>query len=184
MTSKELLSAATAFHNDDVAFERRCLEELCSLSRASASLSLGACLGNVVADASPEAAPAGVSGWVPGAAAEGAEAAPRPVHEIPDPFARSGGAAAGGVAGQRRQGPRADRQAALDKSSDAPNGCVFKRFSPLSSQPYWYGQLPEGQTSPGGRHSRKLTWGFFTQRSEAETENVILQWLHDNAQTG
>ena len=135
-------------------------------------------------DASPEAAPAGVSGWVPGAAAEGAEAAPRPVHEIPDPFARSGGAAAGGVAGQRRQGPRADRQAALDKSSDAPNGCVFKRFSPLSSQPYWYGQLPEGQTSPGGRHSRKLTWGFFTQRSEAETESVILQWLHDNAQTG
>ncbi len=65
-----------------------------------------------------------------------------------------------------------------------PNGCVFKRFSPLSSQPYWYGQLPDGQTSPGGRHSRKLTWGFFTQRSEAETESVILQWLHDNAQTG
>ena len=107
----------------------------------------------------------------------------RPVEEIPDRFGRSNVEAA---PARRARGPSrvAETSSCIEDVSleCAPNGCKMRKYVPEVGNAYWHGELPKGQTSPGGRHSRRLSWGFYTQRSEAETRTLVETWLHDHAQ--
>ncbi len=104
----------------------------------------------------------------------------RPLDEIPE---RAAGPVGGHGAGGRKQ--RSDaamprRGPDDDRSHSMPEGCKLTRHSPDNDQPYWMGKLPKGMTDAEGRASRRLRWGFHTQRSEAETLALIEDWLQRN----
>ena len=107
--------------------------------------------------------------------------APRSVDEIPDLFGRSSDLFPTAKRSRRSSGAAAARSTYDLERFDQPAGCTLRRYVPDSGSGYWHGKLPPGQSSPGGRMSRRLTWGFYTQRSEAETISLIEDWLHSNA---
>ena len=107
------------------------------------------------------------------------EASPRSVGDIPD---RRGRVHAVGHAGRRAAGPTMVRSAAVQDLSDlTPAGCTLRKYNPDSGSAYWLGVLPAAQQDTVGRHSRRLTWGLYTSRSEAETLSLIQAWLSEHA---
>ena len=77
---------------------------------------------------------------------------------------------------KRRQGKGRNSMVA-DRSCFQPVDCTLRKYNSDGDSCSWLGILPKGRLDDQSRHSRRLTWGFFVGRSEAEAVQIIEDWL-------
>ena len=130
-------------------------------------------------DAAPAslAHPSSLEG-IPGASRSAEPEVPRGLGAVPERPGGHGGPR--GPLGAQRNVAQTKQPADRDRSDFAAPGCQLKRYFPDNSQPYWFAKQPPGREDSEGRRSRKLRWGFHTQRSEGETISLLEHWLEDN----